>query len=98
MGAFVENAQPGEVRQRDNRRPSAGPVLSCFPMFSPRRTLLFFYVLFLSTYLPAASAQQSAEPAAYDLIIQGGHIIDGTGNPWYEADLGIRFDRIVAIG
>jgi N-acyl-D-amino-acid deacylase len=98
MDAFVENAQPGEVRQRDNRRPSAGPVLSCFPMFSPRRTLLFFYVLFLSTYLPAASAQQSAEPAAYDLIIQGGRIIDGTGNPWYEADLGIRLDRIVVIG
>jgi dihydroorotase/N-acyl-D-amino-acid deacylase len=67
-------------------------------MFSPRRTPLFFYVLFLSTYLPAASAQQSAEPAAYDLIIQGGRIIDGTGNPWYEADLGIRLDRIVVIG
>jgi N-acyl-D-amino-acid deacylase len=34
----------------------------------------------------------------YDLIIRGGHIIDGGGNPWYAADLGIRGGRITAIG
>jgi N-acyl-D-amino-acid deacylase len=34
----------------------------------------------------------------YDVIIRGGHILDGTGNPWYAADIGIRGDKIAAIG
>lgn len=34
----------------------------------------------------------------YDVIIRGGKIVDGSGNPWYEADVGIRGDRIVRIG
>lgn len=34
----------------------------------------------------------------YDVIIRNGHIIDGTGSPWYGADVGIRDGRIAAIG
>jgi len=34
----------------------------------------------------------------FDLIITNGHIIDGTGSPWYSGDIGIRGGRIVAIG
>ena len=34
----------------------------------------------------------------YDLVIRNGHIIDGTGSPWYAADLAIRDGRIAAIG
>jgi N-acyl-D-amino-acid deacylase len=34
----------------------------------------------------------------FDLILQGGRIVDGMGNPWYRADLGIRDGRIAAIG
>jgi N-acyl-D-amino-acid deacylase len=34
----------------------------------------------------------------FDLIIAGGHVIDGTGSPWYMADVGIREGRIAAIG
>jgi N-acyl-D-amino-acid deacylase len=34
----------------------------------------------------------------FDLILQGGRIVDGMGNPWYRADLGIRDSRIAAIG
>ena len=37
-------------------------------------------------------------PSDYDLIIEHGRIIDGTGSPWYAADLGIRAGRIAAIG
>src|SRR4051812_7265598 len=33
-----------------------------------------------------------------DLIVAGGGIVDGMGNPWYRADLGIRNGRIVEIG
>ncbi|UCD45953.1 MAG: D-aminoacylase [Candidatus Bathyarchaeota archaeon] len=34
----------------------------------------------------------------YDLILQGGRIIDGTGNPWYWGDLAIKDGKIAAIG
>src|SRR5262249_45888058 len=39
-----------------------------------------------------------AAPASYDLIIRNGHIIDGSGSPWYAADVGIRAGRIAALG
>ncbi|MEX2132362.1 MAG: D-aminoacylase, partial [Pseudohongiellaceae bacterium] len=34
----------------------------------------------------------------FDTLIRNGRIIDGSGNPWYEADVGIVNDRIVRIG
>lgn len=34
----------------------------------------------------------------YDVLIRGGRIVNGSGNPWFEADVGIRGDRIAAIG
>jgi N-acyl-D-aspartate/D-glutamate deacylase len=43
-----------------------------------------------------ASTAVSAQ--TFDLIIANGRIVDGSGNPWYRADIGIRGDRITAIG
>ena len=37
-------------------------------------------------------------PVTFDLVIEHGRIVDGTGSPWYGADLGIRDGRIAAIG
>ncbi|MBZ5593135.1 MAG: D-aminoacylase [Acidobacteriia bacterium] len=34
----------------------------------------------------------------YDLVMRHGHIIDGTGSPWYAADIAIRDGHIAAIG
>jgi N-acyl-D-amino-acid deacylase len=34
----------------------------------------------------------------YDIIIHNGHIVDGTGSPWYAGDVAIQNGRIVAIG
>jgi dihydroorotase/N-acyl-D-amino-acid deacylase len=45
---------------------------------------------------PAQPAQSPAQP--YDLVITHGHIIDGTGSPWYSGDVAIRSGRIAAIG
>src|SRR3954470_1301367 len=39
-----------------------------------------------------------AQAPAFDLIIRGGHIVDGTGNPWFAGDIGVRGDRITIIG
>src|SRR5579871_833615 len=40
----------------------------------------------------------AAAASPYDLVIRNGHIVDGTGSPWYAADLAIRNGRIAAIG
>jgi N-acyl-D-amino-acid deacylase len=50
----------------------------------------------LSAWLLCAPALAGEAP--FDLIIANGHIIDGTGSPWYTADVGIRDGRIAAIG
>ena len=38
-----------------------------------------------------------AQAPQYDLVIRNGRIVDGTGSPWYRADIGIRGDAIAAI-
>jgi N-acyl-D-aspartate/D-glutamate deacylase len=40
----------------------------------------------------------AAEAPGYDLVIRGGRVIDGTGNPWVYGDVAVRGDRIVAVG
>jgi N-acyl-D-aspartate/D-glutamate deacylase len=47
--------------------------------------------------LPLA-AQTPAQQPSFDVIIRRGHIIDGTGSPWYSGDVGIRDGKIAAIG
>ncbi len=51
-----------------------------------------------SSLPPGAGRPQSSAPdAPYDLVIANGRIIDGTGNPWFMGDVGIRRDRIAMI-
>jgi N-acyl-D-amino-acid deacylase len=54
------------------------------------------FVFFLAC--TAAFAQSHMEAAGPDIVIHGGRIIDGTGNPWYVGDVAITDGRIVAIG
>jgi N-acyl-D-amino-acid deacylase len=37
-------------------------------------------------------------PQQFDVLIRNGRVLDGTGNPWYRADIGITGDRIRAMG
>ncbi|MCI0708076.1 MAG: D-aminoacylase [Ignavibacteriae bacterium] len=53
-------------------------------------------ICILSLALIAFSCQPA--PDSYDILITNGRVVDGTGNPWYRADVGIRGDKIVAIG
>jgi dihydroorotase/N-acyl-D-amino-acid deacylase len=48
--------------------------------------------------LAATQASRSGGGAAFDIVITNGRVIDGTGSPWYAADVGIRGGRIAAIG
>jgi N-acyl-D-amino-acid deacylase len=52
----------------------------------------------LCLLLACAPVLLHAQADHYDVVIRNGHIIDGTGSPWYAADIGIRDGRIAAIG
>ena len=39
----------------------------------------------------------NAQRAPYDLLVRNGRVVDGTGNPWYRADVAIQGDTIVRI-
>jgi N-acyl-D-amino-acid deacylase len=55
-------------------------------------------VLFLFSIGPDLARAQEKSPAAYDIVITNGRIIDGSGSPWYSGEIGIRDGRIAAIG
>src|SRR5580704_17184832 len=63
--------------------------------FKLHRALLLLILLATSC---TSWAQTLALTPAFDLVISNGHIIDGTGSPWYSGDIGIREGRIAAIG
>ena len=52
--------------------------------------------IFLLTLVHLSRAQTTNR--SFDIVITNGHIIDGTGSPWYSGDVGIRGGKIAAIG
>lgn len=58
--------------------------------------LLRLVALLTFTLATSLAAQPASE--RYDVLIRGGRVLDGTGNPWFPADIAIRGDRIVAVG
>src|ERR1700719_453651 len=60
-----------------------------------RRLTLAFLLIVLAL---AFGADRVVADLPFDLVITNGHIIDGTGSPWYSGDIGIRDGRIAAIG
>ncbi|MCY3699662.1 MAG: amidohydrolase family protein [Gemmatimonadetes bacterium] len=57
------------------------------------RALLFAAVL----GVPHVATAAAQEPA-FDILLRGGRVLDGTGNPWFRADVGIRGGRIARVG
>ena len=58
-------------------------------------TILITLFALISALLLFSSASFAQD---FDTVIANGRIVDGSGNPSYEADVGIRGDRIVSIG
>jgi len=54
--------------------------------------------LFALALLAAAALPAAAQDATYDLVLRNGRVVDGTGSPWYRADVAVRGDQIAAIG
>src|SRR5262249_44069255 len=48
--------------------------------------------LFLLLTAPFLASQQ------FDVLIRNGRVYDGSGNPWFKADIGVVGDRITLIG
>jgi N-acyl-D-amino-acid deacylase len=63
-------------------------------MFKRRRSAHF--VLIAASILAATNGW--SQPSSFDFVISHGRIVDGTGAPWHESDIGISGDRIVAMG
>jgi N-acyl-D-amino-acid deacylase len=59
-------------------------------------TRIFAAMAFLTATI--AGSQQAPPGSSYDILIRGGRVLDGSGNPWIRADIGIRGDRIVDVG
>jgi N-acyl-D-amino-acid deacylase len=47
---------------------------------------------------PSPPPSPPSPDSAYDVIIANGRVVDGTGAPWFRADIGVRGDQIAAIG
>ena len=54
-------------------------------------------ILFLAS-IQLSWSQAAPLPQPFDIVVINGHIIDGTGSPWYSGDVGIRGGKIAAIG
>ena len=71
------------------------------------RFLAVVCVAFVACALPACQSNRPASPgnpaaqdadSPFDVLITSGRVVDGTGAPWFRADIGINGDRISAIG
>jgi N-acyl-D-amino-acid deacylase len=56
-----------------------------------------YFVLVCGAAAAVAISACSTSPE-FDIVISGGTVIDGTGAEPHDADVGIKGDRIVAIG
>ena len=60
-----------------------------------------FYILAMGAaagLLAALAIRNSAQEPQYDLLIVGGHILDGSGSPWYAGSVAIKDGVIADIG
>jgi N-acyl-D-amino-acid deacylase len=61
--------------------------------FSPTKSLIVKQLFLVLLLLPSVLFSQQTP----DLIITNGRIVDGTGNSWYRADVGVKGNRIVSV-
>ncbi len=61
-----------------------------------KRWLTILSALIVVVFSFALYSEREAEK--FDILIENGKIVDGTGNPWFYGDIGITGDTIVAIG
>lgn len=53
---------------------------------------------FALSVVAAACVPAVSDDAPFDVLITNARVVDGAGNPWFRADVGLRGDRIAAVG
>ena len=56
------------------------------------------YLVFLPLLTACGGGGSARSDGSYDLLLKGGWIVDGSGNPRYRGDVAVRGDRIAAVG
>jgi N-acyl-D-aspartate/D-glutamate deacylase/amino acid transporter len=69
----------------------------------PGAAVLALLLLVGGGWVTTAAAMQvqaagSGSEASYDVVIRNGRVLDGAGNPWIRADIGIRNGRFARVG
>lgn len=64
----------------------------------PFRAAFLAIALALNSLATGQNTATIGRSQPFDVLIKNGHVIDGSGGPWYAADIGIRGEKIVAIG
>ncbi|MFN2531010.1 MAG: amidohydrolase family protein [Pyrinomonadaceae bacterium] len=65
----------------------------------PAKSAVAIAVILLSGILGERSASHAGSPApTYDLVIKNARVVDGSGNPWFKADVAVKDGRIARIG
>src|SRR5215475_10101614 len=71
---------------------------SCIIPHAGSRNAMIKKVTLAILFVGPLLAISHAQPPAYDVLITNARIVDGTGAPWIFGDIGIRGDRIAAVG
>ena len=61
-----------------------------------RKWFLIFMTLIFAVFPFIGHSKAGSED--FDILVKNGRIVDGTGNPWFYADIGIKGETIVAGG
>lgn len=89
------------MAQDDRARHITAPGITRCPFPVPRNAMIKLARLsLLVALLSTACAPDAGAPPSgpFDVLIVGGRLLDGTGNPWVRADVAIQGDRVVAVG
>src|SRR6185503_15116470 len=91
---------PGDAqhRLRHDARPAAAAGFGEGDMEMTRQPPAVSRLLFLLLLAGCGMGRPAQSNGPYDLILRGGTIVDGSGNPRYDGDVAINGDRIVAVG
>ena len=58
---------------------------------------LLTVVILAAVSVAGSLAALRAQAPGYDLVVKNAHVVDGTGSPWFRADIGVRGDTIATI-